>query len=129
MFSPCTTTAGLGFAPGIAQAERPALLRALLAAFEADARREGCGLFASKDVVEADRPLWDAAATPLGLHLRGRPAKLVTRGYHLYALPTAMRRIRVALDWALAGRRPDDVSLGMSNDESALITHAEHNDG
>jgi predicted N-acyltransferase len=64
--SPCTTTASLGFAPGIAQAERPALLRALLAAFEADARREGCGLFASKDVVEADRPLWDAAARPMG---------------------------------------------------------------
>ncbi|MGZ6050310.1 MAG: GNAT family N-acetyltransferase, partial [Phenylobacterium sp.] len=64
--SPCTTTAGLGFAPQIAAAERPALLRALLTAFEADAKAHRCELFASKDVVEADRPLWDAAARPLG---------------------------------------------------------------
>jgi NADH dehydrogenase len=71
----------------------------------------------------------DAAATPLGIHLRGRLAKLVTRGYHLYALPTASRRVRVAIDWALAGRRLDDVSLSMPASQSALITHAEDNDG
>jgi NADH dehydrogenase len=71
----------------------------------------------------------DAAATPLGIHLRGRLAKFVTRGYHLYALPTASRRVRVAIDWALAGRRPDDVSLGMPAGQTALITHAEDNDG
>ena len=71
----------------------------------------------------------DAAATPLGIHVRGRLAKLVTRGYHLYALPTASRRVRVAIDWALAGRRPDDVSLSMPAGQSALITHAEDNDG
>ncbi|HLZ74185.1 peptidogalycan biosysnthesis protein [Phenylobacterium sp.] len=64
--SPCTTTASLGLAPQVAQADRPALLRALLAAFEADARANGCGLFASKDVVADDKPLWDAAARPLG---------------------------------------------------------------
>ena len=67
----------------------------------------------------------DADATPLGIHLRGRLAKVVTRGYHLYALPTVKRRVRVALDWALAGRHPDDVSLGMLPEEAALITHAE----
>ncbi len=43
----------------------------------------------------------DAAATPLGLHVRGRLAKVITRGYHLYALPTASRRLRVLADWAL----------------------------
>lgn len=67
----------------------------------------------------------DAAATPLGVHLRGWPAKLVTRGYHLYALPTVNRRTRVAIDWALGGRRPDDVSLGALPREAGLITHAE----
>jgi len=67
----------------------------------------------------------DAAATPLGLHLRGRLAKLVTRGYHLYALPTGKRRTRVALDWALAGSHPDDVCLGLPVGSAALITHAE----
>jgi len=66
----------------------------------------------------------DAAATPLGLHLRGRPAKLVTLGYHLYALPTINRRLRVGLDWASAGRRPDDVSMGIPA-SAALITRAE----
>jgi NADH:ubiquinone reductase (H+-translocating) len=69
----------------------------------------------------------DAAATPLGRPLRGRLAKVVTRGYHLYALPTARRRIRVGLDWALAaGHAPDDVSLGMMPERAALVTQAEH---
>ncbi len=68
----------------------------------------------------------DAAATPLGLHLRGRLAKLVTRGYHLYSLPTGKRRLRVALDWALAGSHPDDVALGLPAGQAALITHAEN---
>ena len=67
----------------------------------------------------------DAAATPLGVPLRGRLAKLVTRGYHLYALPTATRRVRVALDWMLAGKHPDDVSLGLPGGQAALIVHAE----
>jgi NADH dehydrogenase len=65
-----------------------------------------------------------AAATPLGVHLRGRAAKVVTLGYHLFALPTINRRLRVALDWSLAGRRPDDVSFG-SPVSAALVTHAE----
>jgi predicted N-acyltransferase len=64
--SPCATTVGLGFAPRIAEDDRPALLTALLTAFEADARAQGCGLYASKDVTQADRPLWDAAARPRG---------------------------------------------------------------
>ncbi len=70
----------------------------------------------------------DAAATPLGVHLRGRPAKVVTLGYHLFAMPTVNRRLRVALDWALAGRHPDDVSFGFPVSQ-ALITHAEPADG
>jgi len=67
----------------------------------------------------------DAAATPLGFHLRGRLAKAVTRGYHLAALPTVRRRLRVGTDWALAGRRPDDVSFGLLPEAEALIPNAE----
>lgn len=67
----------------------------------------------------------DAAATPFGLHLKGRPAKVVTRGYHLYALPTLRRRARVAANWALAGDPPDDISLGLVSQHQALITQAE----
>ncbi|MFE5284343.1 NAD(P)/FAD-dependent oxidoreductase [Nocardia sp. NPDC056611] len=39
----------------------------------------------------------DAAANPLGVPLSSVAAALVTRGYHLYAMPG--NRIRVALDW------------------------------
>lgn len=55
-----------------------------------------------------------AAARPLGLPLTGLPAKFVTCGYHVFALPTLRRRIRVLADWALAGRASDDVSLGLT---------------
>lgn len=67
----------------------------------------------------------DAAATPVGVHLRGRPAKAVTRGYHLLAMPTIRRRLRVGADWALAGRRPDDVSFGLLPGAEALARNAE----
>ena len=68
----------------------------------------------------------DASARPFGVSLRGRLAKVVTRGYHLYALPTAERRLRVSVDWALAGGRPDDVSLGVLPEQAGLVTQAEH---
>jgi NADH dehydrogenase len=67
----------------------------------------------------------DAAATPLRLRLRGRPAKAITLGYHLFALPTGKRRLRVAVDWAIGGKRPDDVSLRLVPGPAALITKAE----
>ena len=41
----------------------------------------------------------DAVAKPLGLPLPGPLAKFVTRAYHLYALPAAANRVRVATDW------------------------------
>ena len=67
----------------------------------------------------------DAAATPVGLRLRGRAAKAITLGYHLFALPTVKRRIRVATDWVIAGKHPDDVSLRLLPGTAALITNAE----
>jgi NADH dehydrogenase len=42
-----------------------------------------------------------AVARPLGISLTGLPAKLVTKAYHLMALPAAGNRLRVAGDWAL----------------------------
>ncbi|OBG74131.1 NAD(P)/FAD-dependent oxidoreductase [Mycobacterium sp. E3305] len=38
-----------------------------------------------------------AVANPLGVHLSGYPAKLITRAYHLYALPRLVNRWAVAL--------------------------------
>ena len=40
---------------------------------------------------------WQAVANPLRVPLSGVAAKVVTRGYHLYALPA--NRLRVATDW------------------------------
>jgi NADH dehydrogenase len=54
----------------------------------------------------------DAAANPLNLALSGLPAKAVTRGYHLAAMPG--NRIRTAVDWALDAALPRQrVQLGL----------------
>jgi NADH dehydrogenase len=54
----------------------------------------------------------DAAANPLGIPLSGLPAKAVTRGYHLLAMPG--NRVRVAADWLLDAVLPRrDVQLGL----------------
>ncbi|MEU1160974.1 NAD(P)/FAD-dependent oxidoreductase [Streptomyces sp. NPDC005921] len=53
-----------------------------------------------------------AAADPLGVPLSGLPAGLVTRGYHLAAMPSG--RVRVAADWLLDAVLPrQGVQLGL----------------
>lgn len=58
---------------------------------------------------------WHAVADPLGVQLSGLPAKLVTRGYHLYALPRGANRLAVGLGYltGLVTPRPL-VSLGLN---------------
>ncbi|MBX6389358.1 MAG: FAD-dependent oxidoreductase [Frankia sp.] len=51
-----------------------------------------------------------AVANPLGVPLAGRLAALVTRGYHLVALPTAANRARVATDWLLDAVLPEEIT-------------------
>ncbi|UQU64434.1 NAD(P)/FAD-dependent oxidoreductase [Couchioplanes caeruleus] len=54
----------------------------------------------------------DSAANPLGVPLRGFPAKVVTRGYHLLSMPG--NRVRVAADWLLDAVLPrQGVQLGL----------------
>lgn len=54
----------------------------------------------------------DAAANPLKVTLSGLPAKAVTRGYHLVAMPG--NRIRTAVDWTLdAALSRQRVQLGL----------------
>ena len=67
-----------------------------------------------------------AVAKPLGVPLSGWPAKALTRGYHVYALPTARRRLMALTGWTLAGQRPDDVSFGLLDLEQALAAKSEH---
>ena len=55
---------------------------------------------------------WQAAANPLGVPLSGLPAKAVTRGYHLLALPG--NRVRTANDWLMEALLPrQNVQLGL----------------
>jgi NADH dehydrogenase len=55
-----------------------------------------------------------AVARPLGISLTGLPAKVVTKAYHLYALPSAGNRLRVVGDWAInLVSRPIAVQLGL----------------
>jgi len=67
-----------------------------------------------------------AVARPLGIPLRGWPAKVVARSYHLYALPSLRRRLSVLSAWAVAGKRPNDVSFGLLGLQQALAARSEH---
>jgi NADH dehydrogenase len=73
----------------------------------------------------ADFGGWDAVAKPLGVPLTGPLAKVVTRAYHLYALPSTPNRVRVAADWLfqtilppestqLSVVRPDDARMAIA---------------
>ena len=67
-----------------------------------------------------------AVARPLGIPLTGLVAKIVARGYHLYALPTMSARIRVATDWFYDAVLPTRVvQLDNVRAEDALIGHAQ----
>lgn len=71
----------------------------------------------------------DAVARPLGIRLAGLPAKAVTRGYHLYALPATANRVRVAVDWlldAVLHRQVDQ--LGFIPESEVTLSAAEHTD-
>lgn len=74
----------------------------------------------------ADLGGFDAVARPLGIRLTGPVAKLVTRGYHLYALPSMSNRIRVALDWAFQTLLPpDETQLSVVREEDARLASAQ----
>jgi NADH dehydrogenase len=45
-----------------------------------------------------------------GIKLKGFPAWFVHRTYHLWAMPTMMRRVRIALDWTVALLFPRDIA-------------------
>jgi NADH dehydrogenase len=69
---------------------------------------------------------FEAVASPLGLALGGLPGLVVTRGYHLLALPSLGNRIRVSLDWLLDwATRPQLARLGFLREEQATMATAE----
>jgi NADH:ubiquinone reductase (H+-translocating) len=65
----------------------------------------------------------DSAANPLGVPIKGFPAKVVTRGYHLLSMPG--NRVRVAADWLLdALLAPQGVQLGLVPGEAVPLDSA-----
>ncbi len=67
-----------------------------------------------------------AVANPLNVHLSGFPAKVVTRAYHLYAIPRFVNRWAVSLAYltdALFDRSV--VSIGLSTQEDAQFSASE----
>lgn len=56
---------------------------------------------------------WQAAANPLRVPLSGVPAKIVTRAYHLWAMPG--NRTRTAVDWLL------DATIGRQTVQLGLV--------
>ncbi|WP_448640657.1 NAD(P)/FAD-dependent oxidoreductase [Geodermatophilus sp. URMC 63] len=74
----------------------------------------------------ADLGGWDAVARPLGVPLTGPLAKVVTRGYHLYALPATANRVRVAADWLFQTLLPpESTQLSVVRPEDARIATAQ----
>jgi NADH:quinone reductase (non-electrogenic) len=67
-----------------------------------------------------------AVANPLNVHRSGFPAKVVTRAYHLYAIPRPVNRWAVSMAYltdALFDRSV--VSIGLSSGEDAQFTASE----
>jgi NADH dehydrogenase len=63
-----------------------------------------------------------AVARPFGLPLTGPAAKVVTKGYHLFALPSAANRLRVGADWATnLVSRPIAAQLGLVPPDAAQL--------
>ncbi|HEX6519304.1 MAG TPA: FAD-dependent oxidoreductase [Streptosporangiaceae bacterium] len=69
-----------------------------------------------------------AVARPFGLPLTGLPAKVVTKGYHLGAIPHRANKLRVAADWLVnLVSRPTATQLGLVQ-ESAAQLRSEYSD-
>jgi NADH dehydrogenase len=74
----------------------------------------------------ADLGGWDAVAKPLGVPLTGPLAKVVTRAYHLYALPSTPNRVRVATDWLFQSiLPPESTQLSVVRPDDARIAVAQ----
>jgi NADH dehydrogenase len=74
----------------------------------------------------ADLGRASAVARPFGIPLTGLPAKVATKAYHLFALPAAGNRMRVAADWAVnLLSRPIAAQVGLV-DPAAARLGAEH---
>ncbi|MHA5047717.1 NAD(P)/FAD-dependent oxidoreductase [Streptomyces sp. SD15] len=71
----------------------------------------------------------DAVSKPLGIGLKGVPAQVVARGYHLLALRTGTARFRTGANWFLNAVAGDDfVRTGFLADRKGTLRDFEHTD-
>ncbi|MGW4437651.1 NAD(P)/FAD-dependent oxidoreductase [Streptomyces sp. NPDC004596] len=71
----------------------------------------------------------DAVSKPLGIELRGVPAQVVARGYHLGALRTNVAKTRVVTNWLLNAIAGDDfVRTGFQARKPARLKDFEYTD-
>ncbi|WP_280430673.1 NAD(P)/FAD-dependent oxidoreductase [Nocardia brasiliensis] len=67
-----------------------------------------------------------AVANPMGIHLSGRLAKVVTRVYHIYAVPRAVNRWAISLAYATNAVTPRALALlGLVSPEEASFSGSE----
>lgn len=67
-----------------------------------------------------------AVANPLNIQVSGLPAKVVTRAYHLYAIPRGVNRWAVALAYLTDLIFPRTlVSMGLASQEDAQFSTSE----
>lgn len=67
-----------------------------------------------------------AVANPLGVHLSGRLAKVVTRAYHTYAVPRGVNRWAISLTYATNAVTPRPLTLlGLVSPEEASFAGSE----
>ncbi|MEU4119277.1 NAD(P)/FAD-dependent oxidoreductase [Kitasatospora sp. NPDC028055] len=71
----------------------------------------------------------DAVSKPVGIELRGVPAQLVARGYHLMAMRTNAAKFRVGANWLLNATAGDDfVRTGFLARQPARLQDFEYTD-
>ncbi|AUY48616.1 NAD(P)/FAD-dependent oxidoreductase [Streptomyces sp. CB01881] len=71
----------------------------------------------------------DAVSKPVGVELRGVPAQLVARGYHLMAMRTNVAKFRVGANWLLNATAGDDfVRTGFLARQPARLRDFEYTD-
>ncbi|WP_030243713.1 NAD(P)/FAD-dependent oxidoreductase [Streptomyces sp. NRRL S-350] len=71
----------------------------------------------------------DAVSKPVGVEMRGLPAQLVARGYHLMAMRTNVAKFRVGANWLLNATAGDDfVRTGFLARQPARLRDFEYTD-
>ncbi|MEV6977225.1 NAD(P)/FAD-dependent oxidoreductase [Kitasatospora sp. NPDC093806] len=71
----------------------------------------------------------DAVSKPIGVELRGVPAQVVARGYHLMAMRTNAAKFRVGANWLLNATAGDDfVRTGFLARQPARLRDFEYTD-